>query len=126
MKTDSSKAALELLTLLRRVSATLPGSEEYVMVHHPAFRVGKKPFAIAGMEEATKGATLSINLGVDAQHQLLGDPRFTRTPYIGQHGWVTVTQSKLKKGEFETLVVESYKRVANKKQLAALAAGTRS
>lgn len=68
MKTDSSKGTTELLGLLRRLCAKLPGAEEYVMVHHPAFRVGKKPFAI------------------------------------------------------ETLVVESYKRVASKKQLAALAA----
>jgi predicted DNA-binding protein (MmcQ/YjbR family) len=120
MKTDSNESIAELLDLLRRVCNALPGAEEYVMVHHPAFRVGKKPFAIAGMEEATKGATVSINLGVDAQHHLLDDPRFTRTPYIGQHGWVTVQRGKLKKGELETLVVESYKRLANKKQLAAL------
>jgi hypothetical protein len=53
------------------------------MVHHPAFRVGKKPFAIAGMEEADKGATVSVNLGRDAQAALLDDERFTRTPYIG-------------------------------------------
>jgi predicted DNA-binding protein (MmcQ/YjbR family) len=121
MKMDSNKASADLLAALRRVCGKLPGAEEYVMVHHPAFRVGKKPFAIAGMEEATKGATLSINLGAEAQHHLLDDARFTRTPYIGQHGWVTVASKKLEKGELETLVVESYKRVANKKQLAALA-----
>lgn len=126
MKTDSNKTIAELLGVLRRACAKLPGAEEYVMVHHPAFRVGKKPFAIAGMEEATKGATLSINLGVEAQQHLLDDARFTRTPYIGQHGWVTVPQGKLKKGELETLLVESYKRVANKKQLAALAAAPKA
>lgn len=121
MKTDSSKAVLDLVAVLARICGDLPGAEQYVMVHHPAFRVGKKPFAIAGLEEAAKGATLSINLGIDAQHHLLDDARFTRTPYIGQHGWVTIPHGKLKKGELETLVVESYERVANKKQLAALA-----
>jgi predicted DNA-binding protein (MmcQ/YjbR family) len=126
MKTDSSKAVLDLLAVLRRVCGNLPGAEEYVMVHHPAFRVGKKPFAIAGMEEGTKGATLSINLGVDAQHHLLDDERFSRTPYIGQHGWVTIQRGMLAKGELETLVVESYKRVANKKQLAAFTSSLRS
>jgi predicted DNA-binding protein (MmcQ/YjbR family) len=124
MKTDSSKAVNDLLVTLRRVCATLPAAEEYVMVHHPAFRVGKKPFAIAGMEEATRGATLSINLGRDAQQHLLDDARFTRTPYIGQHGWVTIEHRRLKKGELETLVVESFRRVANKKQLAALDEGS--
>ena len=125
MKTDSSKGVLLLLGTLRKVCATLPGAEEYVMVHHPAFRVGKKPFAIAGMEQATRGATLSINLGPDAQQQLLDDARFSRTPYIGRHGWVTIAHQELKKGELETLVTESFRRVASRKQLAAPRAAAR-
>jgi predicted DNA-binding protein (MmcQ/YjbR family) len=103
---------------LRRLSGELPGAEEYVMVHHPAFRVGKKPFAIDGMDEAEKGPTLSINLGREAQSELLSDRRFAKTPYIGQHGWVTIVYAALKKGEFEQLVTESWRRVASKKQLA--------
>ncbi len=119
METASSKAVRDLLVVLRRVCGGLPGAEEYIMVHHPAFRVGKKPFAIAGMDEATRGPTLSINLGRDAQAGLLEDERFTRTHYIGQHGWVTVDSRRLAKGEMEELVVESYRRVATKTQLAA-------
>lgn len=103
---------------LRRLSAALPGAEEYVMVHHPAFRVAKKPFAIYGMDEAEKGPTLSINLGRDAQSELLSDQRFARTPYIGQHGWVTIAYAELRKGELDELVTESWRRVASKKQLA--------
>ena len=121
METTSSKAVRELLDVLRRVCGGLPGAQEYVMVHHPAFRVGKKPFAIAGMDEATSGPTLSVNLGKDAQVGLLDDARFARTHYIGQHGWVTIDSRRLRKGELETLVVESYRRVATKTQLAALA-----
>jgi predicted DNA-binding protein (MmcQ/YjbR family) len=120
MKVDASKEVQALVRTLRAACAKLPGTEEYVMVHHPAFRVGKKPFAIAGMEEAAKGATLSINLGRDAQASLLEDPRFTRTPYIGQHGWVTISHAKLKKGELEELLLESFRRVAGKKLLAQL------
>ena len=90
MKADDTPAIRALLSTLRGLCASLPGAEEYVMVHHPAFRVGKKPFAIVGMEEATKGATLSVNLGVDAQEDLVQSGRFTRTPYIGRHGWVTI------------------------------------
>lgn len=123
VKTDPSKAVLTLLTLLRKVCAELPGAEEYVMVHHPAFRVGKKPFAIAGMEEATKGATLSINLGREAQPQLLDDDRFSRTPYIGQHGWVTIVYETLRKGELKVLVTDSYRRIAGAKQLVLLDGG---
>lgn len=124
MRTDSSQATDALLERLRGICAGLPGSEEYVMVHHPAFRVGKKPFVIIGMEQMTKGATLSINFGREAQHQLLGDARFSRTPYIGQHGWVTIAYGQLRQRELPTLVLESYRRVANRKQLAALKDGT--
>lgn len=109
------------LAALRRLCTALPGAEEYVMVHHPAFRVGKRPFAIEGMEEAERGATLSINLGREAQAGLLDDARFSKTAYIGQHGWVTIAHSALKKGELALLVTESWRRVANRKQLAALA-----
>lgn len=120
MKLEPSKSVTQLLGALRRVCAGLPGAEEYVMVHHPAFRVGKKPFAIAGMEEATRGATLSVNLGPEAQADLLGDERFSRTPYIGQHGWVTIARAELRAGELDALVAESYRRVAGKRNLAAL------
>jgi len=90
MKADTSEAVDALVETLQRICAALPGAEQYVMVHHPAFRVGKKPFVIAGMEERTKGATVSVNLGRDAQDSLLDDGRFARTPYIGQHGWACV------------------------------------
>ena len=125
MRIDDSKAIRALLVPLRRICAGLPAAEEYVMVHHPAFRVGKKPFAIAGMEEATKGATVSINLGRDAQDGLLADTRFSRTPYIGQHGWVTVPAALLQAGELDALVIESWRRVASKKQLALRDGGAR-
>lgn len=107
---------------LRSVCATLPGAEEYVMVHHPAFRVGKKPFAVSGMDEAARGPTLSINLGREAQPDLLSDARFYKTPYIGQHGWVTIAHAALKKGELTLLVTDSWRRVASRKQLSAFSA----
>lgn len=107
------------LAKLRQLARTLPGAEEYVMVHHPAFRVGKKPFAIVGMDQAP---TLSINLGHEAQANLLGDARFSRTHYIGQHGWVTVDYKKLTPGEVASLVEGSWQRIAGKKHLAAHAA----
>jgi len=120
MRTDDSDEVRELVAKLQKICAKLPGAEQYVMVHHPAFRVGKKPFAIAGMQQQAAGTTLSINLGRDMQHQLLDDDRFARTPYIGQHGWVTVACDHLKRGELEMLVRESFRRIASKKQLALL------
>jgi len=126
MKLTKQQEARQQVALhaLRGISAKLPGAEEYVMVHHPAFRVGKKPFAIAGMDEAERGPTVSINLGHEAQGHLLGDDRFYKTPYIGQHGWVTVGFHALAEAELATLVVDSYRRIAGKKLLAKLDAGT--
>jgi predicted DNA-binding protein (MmcQ/YjbR family) len=123
MQQHDNKAERALVARLRRICAKLPGSEEYVMVHHPAFRVGKKPFAIAGMQQDGKSATISINLGREMQHQLLDDRRFSKTGYIGQHGWVTIAESAVAEPELETLVIESFRRVATKKQLAQLDAG---
>ncbi|MDB4976471.1 MAG: hypothetical protein JWN48_4812 [Myxococcaceae bacterium] len=120
MKTEDSDALRALLTALRRVCTALPDAEEYVMVHHPAFRVRKKPFVIAGMQESERGATVSVNLGPELQHQLLDDARFSKTPYLGRHGWVTIAQQALARGELETLVVESFRRVASEKQRARL------
>jgi predicted DNA-binding protein (MmcQ/YjbR family) len=120
MMIDDDPQVRALVAALRKVCAKLPGAEEYVMVHHPAFRVGKKPFAIAGLDSERRGSALSINLGRDAQDGLLGDERFARTPYIGQHGWVTISQRELATGELAVLVTESWRRVAGKKQLAAL------
>lgn len=110
------------LNELRELCAKLPGAEQYVMVHHPAFRVGKKPFVIAGMNQHERGPTVSINLGREAQAGLLEDPRFTRTPYIGQHGWVTAARAEVRPAELAELVTESWRRVATRKHLAALAA----
>ena len=113
-----SADAAQVLDVLRRFATQLPGAQEYVMVHHPAFRVGKKPFLIVGMEE--QAANMSINGGPDMQAELLNDPRFSRTPYIGQHGWVTVLYHDCEPAEWRGLIEKSYRRVAGKRNLAKL------
>lgn len=106
-----------ILRKLRKLCQALPDAEEYVMVHHPAFRVSKKPFLIVGMNQAP---TISVNLGVVTQADLLDDARFERTPYIGQHGWVTVAEKSLSSAELRELVEQSYRRVAGKRRVAML------
>ena len=115
----STSTLQQMLAELRTLCASLPGAEEYVMVHHPAFRVGKKPFLIVGMKERDLGPTLSINLGRDEQAMLLSDERFVRTRYIGQHGWVTICYEKLDFAEATTLIIDSWRRIAGKRYLAA-------
>lgn len=124
MKLESA-ALSHTLASLRPLCAALPGAEEYTMVHHPAFRVGKKPFLIVGLDAHGARADapcVSINLGRDVQGDLLDDARFSRTPYLGQHGWVTVALASLRKGELPKLIEESWRRVAKKRDLAAFTA----
>lgn len=107
------------LAALRKLCLPYPQAEEYIMVHHPAFRVGKKPFAIVGDYQE---CTLAVKVPKEEQHVYLEDPRFSKTPYIGQHGWVTVSLEKMKDDEVRRLIDISYRGVAPKKALAQLAA----
>lgn len=107
-----------LMDTLRALCQTLPESEEYVMHGHPSFRVGKKPFVICGDGDEP---SLSVNLGLFDQPLYLEDPRFSRTHYIGQHGWITLNLQDLHgDAELRHLVVGSYKRIAPKRALKAL------
>lgn len=105
------------LAWLRTLCAPFPQAEEYTMVHHPAFRVGKKPFVILGGADE---AQLSIKVPVMDQPLYLEDPRFSKTPYIGQHGWVTFPIAAMSEGEVKRLIDLSYRGVAPKRAIAAL------
>lgn len=110
---------------LRAQCQDLPEAEEYLMHGHPSFRVGKKPFIFCGIGEGDEPATMSINHGLFDQSLLLEDPRFTRTHYVGQHGWVTIALSALHgPDEVKALVFGSYRRAATKRALKALEART--
>jgi hypothetical protein len=106
---------------LRSWCQDLPEAEEYLMHGHPSFRAGKKAFVIGWEGDATTPATMSVNHGLFDQSLLLDDPRFTRTHYIGQHGWVTIALSELRgPEELRALVLGSYRRAATKRALKAL------
>jgi hypothetical protein len=104
----------DLLTGLRRLCATLPGSEEYLMHGHPSFRAGKKCYAISSPDVPS----LSIKVPLMDQGLYCEDPRFSITHYIGQHGWVTMDLSGgIVWPEIEKLVTLSYRGQAGKKML---------
>ncbi len=109
-------SAQELLSKLRQFCATLPDAQEYTMVHHPAFRVLKKPFVVVGLGKE-KEPQFSVNLGLMEQAELLEDERFQRTPYMGHNGWVTLGQANTTWEEVYELVEASYRRVAGKRRL---------
>lgn len=105
------------LERLQALCQGFPQAEEYVMVHHPAFRVGKKPFAILG---SLPHMTLAVKVPKEAQAAYMEDARITKTPYIGQHGWISLDWPLMQPEEVEALVALSYRGVAPKKLLAQL------
>lgn len=78
-----------LLASLRGAVARLPEvTEEVDGFGHTTFKVRKKSFLIAGMGE--DGASISIKADLPSQALLVRRGPFYRTPYIGQHGWVSL------------------------------------
>jgi predicted DNA-binding protein (MmcQ/YjbR family) len=111
-----------LLKALRKVCAKLPEVvEEIDGFGHTAFRVRKKSFVIAGMGEG--GAALSIKSDAVNQALLVDRGPWYRTPYIGQHGWVTVDDPLNRDWpEIAELIVDGY-RLAAPARLAKLLPG---
>jgi predicted DNA-binding protein (MmcQ/YjbR family) len=92
---------------LRKICLTLPRTDETVTFSHPTFRVAGKTFCVL---DVYKGETaIAVKVGKAAQGIFLEDPRFYRTPYIGQHGWISLrVQGRLNWEEVEELVKGSY------------------
>ncbi len=78
-----------ILTKLREICLSLPGASETVTFGHPTFQAGKmKTFAV--LERYKGELSISFKVGKSAQPVFLRDPRFFKTPYVGQHGWVSL------------------------------------
>jgi predicted DNA-binding protein (MmcQ/YjbR family) len=105
----------EILKKLRKVCLALPAAEETVSFGHPTFRArGGKIFAVLETYKGELG--ICVNVGKLMQGIFLDDSRFFRTPYIGQHGWVTlrVYAARLNWTEIGELVKGSYLLAAPK------------
>ena len=101
-----------LLTALRKTCAMLDHVEEVVDgFGHTTFKVKKKSFVIAGMGEA--GTSISIKCDTMTQAHLIKRGPYYRTPYIGQHGWVSV-EDPLKQNweEIQELIRDAYATAA--------------
>jgi predicted DNA-binding protein (MmcQ/YjbR family) len=60
---------------------------------------------------------ISVKVGKPMQSVFLEDQRFYRTPYVGQHGWVSLkANTKLNWNEIGDLVRSSYELVSIKKR----------
>ena len=99
----------EICTKLRDVSVERDG------FGHTSFRVAKKTFVMIG--EGTKGqGSLSIKADRITQEALVRRGPYVRTPYIGQHGWVTLWgDAKVDWAEVRDLVEDAYRLAAPKR-----------
>jgi len=107
------------LERLRRICLALPETSEVVAWGHPNFRAGRKIFAVL---EVYKGVlSIAVKAALPDQEALLHDPRFDKTPYIGQSGWVSLkVGGRLHWDPIRPLVLASYRLVALKRMVAAL------
>ncbi len=76
------------LTEMRRICLALPEATETMTWGQPHFRVRGKIFAGCG----DHGGTLTLGFKLEREHAdaAIQDPRFTRAPYVGQHGWISM------------------------------------
>ena len=104
-----------LLAALRDVIARLPEVDEVIDgFGHTTFKVRKKSFVIAGMGD--DGGAISIKSDPTTQAHLIRRGPYYRTPYIGQHGWVSVPQPLEQDWvELEELIRDAYRRAAPKR-----------
>ena len=108
----------KILNQLRRICARLPEVvEERDGFGHFTFRVGKRSFVIVGAGEDDRGS-MSIKADLYTQDRLIRAGGYERTPYIGQHGWVSVAaDTEPDWAEVEDLVIDGYRRAAPKRLL---------
>ena len=76
------------LERVRKIALALPEAEEHESFGEPWFRAGGKVFTVYGREP--NGWSLCFKCGKLQMGIFLEDPRFTQTPYVGRHGWVTL------------------------------------
>jgi len=105
------------LSKMRRICLALPDTKETPTWGQPHFRVGEKIFAGCGLE---KGAvSIGFKLEMDHADAVVRRPGFSRAPYVGHKGWVSVDVEVMRDwAELESLIHESYRLIAPKRTLA--------
>jgi len=113
---ELSAAEQAVLARLRRITAKLNGvSEERDKFGHVAIKVGKQSLALLGEDNGTP--SLGLKTDLDTQAALVKRDKFYRTPYVGQHGWVSIdgTVRQLDWSAIEQVITDTYEKVAPRK-----------
>ena len=103
------------LEKFRRIAFALPEVVETESFGHPWFRAGGangKMISVFGNQDGQW--SLTFKAGKAEQGIFLEDPRFMKTPYVGQHGWVTLRLDNAKPNwdEVTELLKMSYRNNA--------------
>ncbi|HSM78866.1 MAG TPA: MmcQ/YjbR family DNA-binding protein [Bryobacteraceae bacterium] len=119
VKVRRETPAAAILSSLRKICLSLPNAHETMASGHPTFRVNERIFAV--FEEYRGELTLAVQVGKPRQRVFLEDSRFIRTPYLGQHGWVSLRLSRSAETaadweEIASLIRGSYSMVASRKR----------
>jgi predicted DNA-binding protein (MmcQ/YjbR family) len=109
-----------LLKGVRALCQDLPEVHELVdgFGHH-TFKVRGKSFVITGMGES--GTHLAFKSDLVNQALLTRREPFFRTPYIGQHGWVSMWNPlEHDRAELAVLIEDAWRMAASKRLVKAL------
>jgi hypothetical protein len=112
-----SKAEQVILDRLARLTAHLPEvTWSRDGFGHSVLKAGKRSFVIVGEGDGDR-PTLSIKTDPVTQDLLVRAGDFERTPFIGQHGWVTAwgKAPSLPWKTIEGLVEDAWRSVAPKR-----------
>ena len=116
-----SAQELKLIEKMKKICAKLPEVDVGVDgFGHTTFKVGKKSLVLIGGGEGPdrNRGSLSVKTDVTTQQMLVKRGPWIRTPYIGQHGWVTAWgDAKLDWNEVAELVKEAWRASAPKRLL---------
>jgi len=105
-----------VLRRLRRIYEPLGGVvEERDKFGHISIRVGKKTLAMLGSNDGVP--SLGLKSDLTTQALLVERGGFYRTPYVGQHGWVSIdgTVKQMDWPAIEDVLVATYRAVAPKR-----------
>ena len=109
----------EALTKIRNICLSLPDTKETMTWGKPHFRVGEKIFAGYGEENGKH--VVGFKLEMAHASIAVQVPGFSRAPYVGHKGWVSLEADSIKDwNEVREMILESYRLIAPKKSLAKL------
>ncbi len=110
-----TKLGLDMLERVRVICDPLPEVVESVDgFGHNVFKVRGKTFVLMGENDGTPG--LSFKSSKEEQFLLLQKGGYVKTPYIGQHGWVSLDKAAVPDwDELASLLKAAYLLAAPKK-----------